>query len=81
MDDSKFDAWVKKILATEEAELSCSQCFDLVSDYVDAELSGAEIQGTLRRVKQHLDQCLACRDEYELLHDLVKSESNQLDSE
>ncbi len=81
MDGSKFDSWVKKILATEEVELSCSECFDLVSDYVEAELAGAEIQGTLRRVKHHLDQCRACRDEYELLRDLVKSESDQPDTE
>ena len=76
MDESKFEVWVKKILATEEEEISCSLCFDLVSDYVDMELAGAEMPGPFQKVEAHLNQCLACRDEYQLLHDLAQLDAD-----
>lgn len=72
MEYSKFDSWIKKILATEDEEISCSECFKQVSDYVAWEVSGQPIQANLRKVKQHLDQCQACYDEYEILRDLVE---------
>lgn len=76
MDNKKLNRLMKKIIDTEEEEISCSVCFDLVSDYVDAELAGMEIKGVLRQVKQHLDQCLACYDEYEMLRDFVEDQGN-----
>lgn len=81
MKTSKFDVWIKKILATEAEEISCSECFDLVSDYVDAEASGEQVQPEspqgkmMRKVKHHLGQCQVCMEEYEVLRDLVRMES------
>ena len=80
MDKSKYEQWIEKILATEEEEISCTECFDVVSDYVDAELAGVEIQGTFRQVKQHLHQCRACQDEYELLREIVAQDKENQDS-
>jgi len=76
VDPSKFTRWIQKVMATEEEEISCSVCFDLVSDYVEMELAGGEIKGPLRRVKHHLHQCQACQDEYKMLRDLVRSEED-----
>jgi predicted anti-sigma-YlaC factor YlaD len=73
----KFDRWIKKIRATENEEISCSECFDLVSDYVDAELAGGEMSGTMKRVKHHLEMCKACQDEYEMLRDLVMKDAGE----
>ncbi len=76
MDQSKFELWVKRILETEEEEISCSECFDLVSHYVDKELAGASADPVLRRVRQHLQQCRACREEYEILRELAQLEAS-----
>ena len=73
----KFDRWINKILATEEDEISCSDCFDLVSDYVGVEIARAELRGILQQVKQHIYQCQVCYEEYELLRDLVQIEGEQ----
>lgn len=80
MDESKFNKLINKIFTTEEDEISCSVCFDLVSEYVDTELAGREIQGVLRQVKHHLAQCKACLDEYELLRDFVKTGPDMKDA-
>lgn len=76
MDQSQFELWVKRILETEDEEISCSECFDLVSHYVDMELAGASAGPVFHRVSQHLNHCRACREEYEILRELAQHESS-----
>ncbi len=71
MDEAGFEKWVRKIFETEEDEISCSECFDLVSRYVDLEQSGTRADEVSRRVASHLNQCKPCRDEYETLRELA----------
>jgi hypothetical protein len=76
MDQNKFELWVKKILETEDEEISCSECFDLVSTYVEIELSGTITGPVMARLENHLKQCLPCREEYEVLRDLASTRSS-----
>jgi predicted anti-sigma-YlaC factor YlaD len=71
---NRFDKWLKNIFETEEHELSCSECFDSVSRYVDLELTGEDAARQMPEVKQHLGQCPACHAEYEVLHELRQME-------
>jgi len=70
MDQNQFERWLKNIYETQEEEISCTDCFDLVSRFVELEISGQEAITRMPELKQHLDQCRACRDEYESLRDL-----------
>ncbi len=63
---------LQKIVHTQEEEISCSECFELVSRFVELELSDSEPEVKLPQVKQHLLQCSACREEYETLRDLQR---------
>lgn len=74
MDGKRFDRWISKILETEDEEISCSECFDLASYCVELELSGSEKDTIFQRVTTHLNQCDACREEYELLREIVMNE-------
>ncbi len=76
MDQAKFELWLKRILETEDEEISCTDCFDLVSRYVDVEMSGGEAEVVMKHVSDHLKQCPACREEYETLHDLAEMEAS-----
>ncbi len=69
-----FDAWLRNIYETQDVEISCTECFDLLSRFVELETSGGDFTTELLQVKQHLDQCRACRDEYEMLRDLARLE-------
>ncbi|MBP1694557.1 MAG: hypothetical protein H6Q37_2440 [Chloroflexi bacterium] len=80
MDESKFNQWINKVLTTEEDEISCSDCFDRVSDYAEAEIVGAEMDAALQQVKQHIHQCQVCFEEYELLRDLIQIEDGHVSS-
>jgi hypothetical protein len=74
MKTDKFERWLQTIDKTEDEELSCSECFDLVSGFVELELSGADPVAGMPKLKQHLEQCSACREEYETLRDLSRLE-------
>jgi hypothetical protein len=75
MKSFKLDRWIKQISQTEAQEISCSDCLDLVDEYVEAELAGGCLNPEMERVKQHLDQCKVCREDYQMLHDLVLEEN------
>ncbi|HEY9525434.1 MAG TPA: hypothetical protein VIR02_00050 [Anaerolineales bacterium] len=70
MDRNRFENWLKNIHETRDEEISCSECFDLVSRFVELEVAGQDAAARMPELKQHLDQCRACRDEYESLRDL-----------
>ena len=70
MDRNRFENWLKNIHETRDEEISCSECFDLVSRFVELEVAGQDAAARMPALKQHLDQCRACRDEYESLRDL-----------
>jgi hypothetical protein len=72
---NRFERWLKNIYHTQDEELSCSECFDAVSRFVEMELAGEDAAAKMPQVKQHLDQCAACRQEYETLRDLQRLEN------
>ena len=75
MNRERFDAWLRNIYETQDVEISCTECFDLVSRFVDLETSGGDAAAELPQLKQHLEQCRACRDEYEMLLALARFEN------
>ena len=76
MKRNRLERWLQNISKTQEEEISCSECFDLVSHFVEVELSGADAAKKMPQLKQHLDQCPACREEYEALRDLARLEND-----
>ena len=75
MQDWNLERWLGQIYATEDQEISCTECFDWVSDYVDRELAHTPRGAQQERVHQHLGQCRVCREEYEMLRELAALES------
>lgn len=75
MKQKRFESWLKNIYDTQEEEISCTECFDLVSRFVELEASGEDAVAKMPQLKQHLDQCRACREEYEMLLALARFEN------
>ena len=69
---SRWRRWLRQIEETQPEELSCSDCFEQISDYVDLELQGQPADERLPGLRQHLHQCRVCRDEYVVLRDLAR---------
>jgi hypothetical protein len=67
-----FRRLLQNIADTEDEEIGCTECFDLIPQYVDLELAGTGGERRLHRLQQHLRQCSVCREEYETLRDLIR---------
>ena len=75
MNGSRIE-WLLRLAArTQEQELSCSECFDVLPQYVDLELAGEAPDRQLPLFRQHLDQCAVCREEYETVRELARLEA------
>jgi len=70
-----LDRLLRQISETETEEITCSECFELLAGAVEHELSGAAATPAHGRLVQHLGQCGVCREEYEVLRDLVRAGS------
>ena len=75
MKNDRFKRWLQNIYDTQDEEISCSECFDSVSHFVEVELSDGDAAAKMPQLKQHLDQCAACRQEYETLRDVARLEN------
>ncbi len=72
----KLERWVRLIAETQPDEISCSECLDRISGYVEAEQAGVTPSTQMTQVSQHLVQCQVCREEYEVLSELVALENH-----
>ena len=68
-------SFLQNIQNTRDEEISCSECFDLSSLFVELELTIGDHEIKMPHLRQHLNQCSACREEYETLRDLVRLEN------
>ena len=62
---------IAQLLGPNGPELSCKACFELLDEYVDLELTGADADSHLPGMREHLQGCPACREDHDSLRDLV----------
>ncbi len=62
---------VARLLGPQGPEVSCEQCFELLDEYVELELAGADADRRLPGMREHFQGCPACREDHEALRDLV----------
>jgi len=58
---------MNSIKSTREEELTCGHCYDELDRFIEIKLSGKNAEEAMPLVKEHLDRCAACREEYEFL--------------
>ena len=68
-------AWLKRVLETQEEEIDCLECLDLVSQYVDLELETGKATARMPALVHHLNQCQACWETYQMLRELAQLEA------
>jgi predicted anti-sigma-YlaC factor YlaD len=72
---SRLERLLRLAARTEAEELSCSECFDVLPQYVDLEIAGETPDARLPTFRQHLEQCAVCREEYETVRELARLEA------
>jgi len=58
---------------THEDELGCDECFELLDRFVETELAGLDAAAAMPLVEDHLRKCGDCREEFELLLEVLKA--------
>jgi predicted anti-sigma-YlaC factor YlaD len=74
---NRLDVLLRLTARTREQELSCTDCAEILPQYVDLELGGAAADGEFPLFRQHLEQCSVCREEYEIVRDLARLDAGQ----
>jgi hypothetical protein len=62
---------IARLLGPAGHEVTCEECFELLDEYVELELAGADADARLPGMREHFDGCPACRADHESLRDLV----------
>jgi hypothetical protein len=65
---------VEQLLGPTGHELGCDECFDLLDEYVELELDGADADAQVPGMRTHLFGCGACREEHASLRALVAAD-------
>jgi hypothetical protein len=61
----------------ENCELDCEQVFSALDQYAEIEVRHEDAAKLMPLVREHLDMCHDCCDEYEALLDVLVKESKQ----
>lgn len=72
---SQLEQLLRLVAQTEDEELSCTACFELLPLYVDLEVSRQNPDVRLPLFRRHLEQCAVCREEYETVRELARLEA------
>lgn len=52
-------------------ELTCGECFDEIDRFAELELTGKNAAEAMPLVREHLDRCSGCKEEYLALLDAL----------
>lgn len=58
---------VENISKTQDVEIPCDDVFELIDEYADAAVRGEDTSKLMPLVKQHLEICFGCMEEFEAL--------------
>jgi hypothetical protein len=71
MTDKQHDPTLERLLGPTGEQVMCEQCFELVDEYVELEVAGADADARIPGMRAHLDGCPACDEEHQSLRTLV----------
>ena len=73
MDRHMNDNTLKRLLGPSEPEVLCDECFARIDEYVDLQLQGEPADERIPGLREHLEGCPACHEDYESLRAFVQS--------
>jgi hypothetical protein len=63
-----------RVLGPGKPELSCEECFAELDRYVELTTAGGEADRQVPGMREHLDGCPACAEEYRSLREFITEE-------
>ena len=72
MSNSLWQTLLKSALETEDYEINCQECYELLDLYAELVLGEDNPDQIMGMVKQHLNQCNCCSHEFEALMIMIR---------
>jgi predicted anti-sigma-YlaC factor YlaD len=72
--DAEMVKMLQALAKTEEQEISCDDVFAVLDEFAEAVRRGENVLLFMPLVRQHLDMCPDCREEYEALLRMLQPE-------
>jgi hypothetical protein len=69
--DHRHRELLARLLGPAGDQVSCEACFELLDEYVELELAGADADARLPGMRAHLEGCPACDEDHKSLRDLT----------
>jgi hypothetical protein len=73
-DRDDLEKVVKMVSRTREEEIGCDECFEQLDRFVEMQPSGLNPAEAMTLVKDHLDKCGDCCEEFEALIEALQTE-------
>lgn len=64
---------IKSVQMVSDDEIGCDKCFEELHEFAEMELAGKSPEEAKPLVKDHLEKCENCREEYEALLEALRS--------
>jgi len=64
---ARLKGMINMVDATADIEIACEEAYRLLDEYADMLLRGEDPGILLPQVKHHLEMCMDCREEFEML--------------
>jgi predicted anti-sigma-YlaC factor YlaD len=68
---------IHAVRATRDIEIDCGHCHEELDRFIEMKLNGKNAAEAMPLVQAHLDSCLACREEYEVLLEALQALAEQ----
>jgi hypothetical protein len=74
MSEHDYNPTLERLLGPTGPQVTCEECFDLLDEYVELEVSGYDADARVGGMRAHLGACPACNEEHDSLRALVISD-------
>ncbi len=71
--DDRHPGLIAGLLGPVGPQVTCEECFELLDEYVELELAGADADARVPGMRAHLEGCPACAEDHASLRDFVAS--------
>ncbi len=77
LNEAQMVGLMERIEKTLENAYSCEEAFDLLDEYVELVADDKEARQLMPLVKNHIDMCPDCRDQFEILLHILKTADSE----
>ena len=76
LSDEAVLGFLRVLETAEEEEISCDELYVKLDEYVEREVDKKDAARLMPVIREHLDKCPGCCDEYEALLDVIEKSSD-----